>query len=95
MEVAKRWGRQYYYTKKGDSKQVILAKLQALSLATTSAAEVATIIGNDSWTRLTCDCCGSDVVKVVRLKDAGDDSCTDICTDCALDILRKLLCHDD
>jgi len=72
--VADRWGEQYGGNdwKDDEEKQSIHRKLIALDKETCSAADVAAIIGNDSWSRLDCDNCDADVTAVVRMGDEPD-----------------------
>jgi hypothetical protein len=85
--VADAWDAQYAPdfrpTAIGSSK-TISEKLHALNLSKVSAATVDKIIGNDSWTRLTCDECRKRVPKVVVLYHPGDGSAVfEICESCA------------
>lgn len=91
-EVAQRWKAQYAgYRGPTPSdtaeKAAIGHKLAALDAETATAADVAAIIGNDSWTRIDhCDECGAENLAVaVRLADDTESSSADICLPC----LRK------
>lgn len=77
--VVKAWTRQY-----GDRKPEIRERLEALDVETATAEDVAAIIGNNSWTRGSCDVCGCEQSAWVRLGDEPDyDSTTlDICGMC-------------
>lgn len=90
LEVKSRWDKQYqqYQQYKGygeADKKEIGKKLGQLDLETTSAEEIANIIGNDSWAcPQTCNECGISHDNVVRLGEAPDyDSHTaTICLSC-------------
>lgn len=58
--------------------------LDALDKDTATADDVAAIIGNSSWTNLTCGVCECDVEKVVRLGDPEriDSDPLLVCGDC-------------
>jgi hypothetical protein len=68
----------------GEDKTRIFVKLSALDLETCTAEAVNAIIGNSSWTDLTCDCCAKKVRLVVQFGDDPDyDSRTaHACWDC-------------
>lgn len=92
-EVARRWKAQYaayksHGGKDAKEKQDIGRKLAALDGETATAADVAAIIGNDSWTRIDhCDECGADnLPAAVRLAEDSESS-ADICLPC----LRKAM----
>ena len=86
--VADRWGEQYGkpYWKSDERKQEIGRRLAALDKEKCSAADVAAIIGNDSWSLLQCDNCEAEVTAVVRVGDEPDyDSRTvTLCKSCAV-----------
>lgn len=67
------------------NKKQIAEKLDTLDGETATAEEVAAIIGNESWTRLTCDECGLDVDSVLTVGQAPDyeSRTASICQDCA------------
>lgn len=50
----------------------VYAALEALDKDTATEQQVTDIIGNDSWTRLVCDCCKNDVSAIMELGDAPD-----------------------
>lgn len=75
-DVAARWERQYpkdgHY---GENKetQAITTALYKLDVETATAADVAEIVGNNSWCEpLTCDECGEDVSTAVQLGQEPD-----------------------
>lgn len=86
--VAERWRVQYGIsgtwtrTISGDSEKVYKRLLALPDTAT--AKDVEAIIGNDSWTRLTCDQCDREVDAVVELGQRPDyaSHAADICLDC-------------
>lgn len=68
------------------NKKDIADKLDDLDVESATPEDVAAIIGNESWTRLTCDECGKDVDAVLTLgrgKGKGGESRTaSICQAC-------------
>jgi hypothetical protein len=84
--VAARWRQQYEPFTNDDKplfsvrngyrqpipKKAIAEKLDALDKETATAAEVAEIIGNESWTRLTCDECGKDTDALLTVGQEPD-----------------------
>jgi hypothetical protein len=87
-EVAQRWAEQYSgaHWRKDKETQDIVRKLKALDPETATAADVAAIIGNDSWTRIDhCDECRvENLPEAVMLADDSSSSAT-VCLPC----LRK------
>jgi hypothetical protein len=65
--VAERWKRQY-----PDSRDEIYAQLQALP-STATAADVAAIIGNDTWVGVSCSECGTRSQIAVGLNTLEDN----------------------
>lgn len=96
--VAKRWHQQYapfsngspplFSARKGLgtslTKEGIYQHLEALDKETASAADVANIIGNESWTRMTCDECKSDVDWLLEVGAERDyeSSTACLCKEC-------------
>lgn len=84
--VAARWRQQYepftnddkplFSVRNGYREPIrekpIAEKLDALDKETATAADVAAIIGNESWTRLTCDECGKDTDAVLTVGQEPD-----------------------
>lgn len=84
--IATRWRRQYEPFTYDDKplfsvrngyrqpipKKAIAEKLDALDKETATPADVAEIIGNESWTRLTCDECGKDTDSVLTVGQEPD-----------------------
>ena len=98
-DVAARWKAQYFQrerwmiTSMGDTEEVYW-KLRDLDTVRATEDDVEDIIGNRSWTRVTCEHCGLDVEAVVVLGETPDyDSATaHVCEAClvaALDAIRK------
>lgn len=82
--VAERWAEKY-----GSPRGAISDKLRALDLDTATAADVARIVGNDSWVGLECNECGGKFDEVV---EAGEPLVEDydyrsatvtLCRECA------------
>jgi hypothetical protein len=113
LGVAKRWRRQYEPFEKFDNtpifppanpnasklrpKRQIAEELDKLNLNTATEDQVNEIIGNKSWTRLTCDQCKRDVEAVIRLGDPkaninGTPSFY-ICPDCIAQAARSMQTH--
>lgn len=88
--VAKSWQDQYPIVH--EHHEGIRECLDALDGETATAADVAAIIGNDSWTALACDVCGDDVAALVRLGDEPDyDSRTlSVCDGCLASASARL-----
>ena len=82
--VADRWDAQYE-KHRGDpdwaDKFVIGEQLRALNLSRVSAATVEKIIGNSSWTDITCDACRAKVVRAVQFETREDSTFT-LCPAC-------------
>lgn len=93
--VAARWRRQYpegcAHTVTGDPELVYQQLLQ-LDLEVATAADVAKIIGNDSWCGpKPCHECGTKVLATVEIGES--EYCTDpveICAACLTHALRLL-----
>lgn len=85
--VPQRWAKQYANSRYGADKAEILLKLRDLDLGTVAESEVTSIIGNSSWTRITCNACDAEVSAAVVLGQEPDyeSSTATICGDC----LRK------
>lgn len=56
----------------GKTKKEIAEELDALDKDKASAQDVAAIIGNESWTRLKCNECGSEPEAVLRVGEEPD-----------------------
>jgi hypothetical protein len=63
--VPERWRKQYGgFDSRPDDKRDIYERLLKLDMETCSEADVAAIIGNGGWTRIRCDGCDRDDVKM-------------------------------
>jgi hypothetical protein len=86
-DVAKRWKEQY-----PKDKADIYDKLVALKGEGTPE-EIAIIIGNDSWTTVTCDECGGDVdgIVIVGEEENYDSRTASICMSCLQEAMAELV----
>lgn len=82
-EVVKRWEEQYPKGRESD-KQVVLDNLKKLDLEVATKKEVDKIIGNSSWTEISCSECKKYVGWVIQLGEEPDyeSSTVDICKKC-------------
>jgi hypothetical protein len=83
-DVPARWAERY----KDDPAFIVkTAKLQSLSLEELTVSRIDAIIGNETWTRNTCDECGEDREVTVRIGDVAHygSRWLDLCAGC----LRK------
>lgn len=48
------------------------------------------VIGNDSLTRLTCNCCRRDVARVVAVDVTHGEYATHLCADCVIKMMDLL-----
>ena len=87
--VAERWKKQYYhgsngwiFTTSGPSNDVY-KQLRTLPESATEQ-DVIDIIGNTSWTRLTCDECGANVASLIIIGQPPDieSDTAAVCLDC-------------
>lgn len=89
--VARRWAEQYgpRWDRHDAHKREIYDRLLKLDPETCSAADVAAIIGNSSWTHIGCNGCGNDVTSAVEVGAPRDyDSSTaTLCADCVREAL--------
>jgi hypothetical protein len=85
--VAARW-REQYPLGCDEEKELIFGKLSATDAETTTADEIAGIIGNKSWTERRCDECGATNVDVVRL--GHGERPVDVCRDCLRDAINLI-----
>jgi superfamily II helicase len=93
--AAERWKRQYYNGKEWRSyrhdSEEIYNKLKALG-DSPEPEEVNKIIGNDAWTRCTCDNCGNNRVREVLQVGQEPDyesSTANICAACLKEIVER------
>ena len=84
MGAPKAWSKQYENNHNPD-KIAITERLNALTPAERTADTIDRIIGNDSWTRLECDCCEAIVERGVCATELSGCSSLLICADCLND----------
>lgn len=80
------WERSYW----GTDRAVTYEQLKALTNPTEQ--DIASIIGNESWTRLQCNHCRRDVEAVVIVDVTHGEYTTYLCAEClraALEMLKK------
>lgn len=95
--VATRWRAQYpsgTRLARGESADAIFRRLADLDSERATRDEVDAIIGNHSWTAITCDGCSRDVEAAVQVGQMPDyDSATaTLCVEClraALQLLQE------
>ena len=75
MGAPKAWSKQYENNHNPD-KIAITERLNALTPAERTADTIDRIIGNDSWTRLECDCCEAIVERGVCAMNHSDRKST-------------------
>lgn len=80
LNTPRRWEAQYRDTTDA-KKAAITVALNALDVTAETAAEVAEIIGNKSWSYFNCDECSEYVEKVVILGEHSDRQVT-LCPSC-------------
>ena len=73
-----RWKAQYYengewYTYRGDKREITYNNLVALG-GNPSSDDVNKVIGNNSWTNITCSECKESVDAAVELGETGYDT---------------------
>jgi hypothetical protein len=83
VDVARRFGNQYPADKyaSGSGHGAARAKLESLDPATATAAQVAEIIGNKSWSYFACSECSQYVEQAVEFGD-GYEACLTLCPSC-------------
>lgn len=77
-----RWAAQYQRYDKRHDFHLITAELTALPLSERTPKRVNAIIGNESWTRLTCSICEASVDAVTIVKPLGSYNSYEICDAC-------------
>lgn len=83
-EVPKRWRGQYEGSEYHPWAPAIQALLDALDLNTVPREEIDRIIGNDTWTELSCSVCEQDCNVVLRIEPSLQGSYVQICNTCAV-----------
>jgi len=81
--IIERWRKQYYHTSK--FPHVIPSLIQLKTDGNLTEDTIAKVIGNRSWTRLECSCCGNDSQSVINLVDEYD-AVYSLCNDCIVKI---------
>ena len=83
LSVAQRWNNQYRSKQwDGTDKRAIGQAIRALDLLTATEDDVASIIGNRSWTRLQCDQCEREVERVVQIAGTNEYGPDNLCETC-------------
>lgn len=95
-EVAKEWKNRYYSTytgewRYGSDKEEIYNKLVALGF-NPNPDEVNEIIGNNGWTEVKCQVCGSQVEAVMKFEKMDDYNymSINICKSCIEKAMNRL-----
>lgn len=84
-QVAERWQNQYTpFSSHSYDKYNTYKKLLALDLDTATEDDVEKIIGNRSWTRLSCEQCDKEVDTLVQVGQEPDyeSRTASLCLDC-------------
>lgn len=93
--VAERWGNLKGMDRKINSKTFleIHEELQALDVETATIEDVKNVIGNYTWTDITCDECGKIVQAAVQVGEEPDyeSKTAMICLPCSLNMLNLLM----
>jgi len=90
--VAERWRKQDEGT--ADTAKVEIGKrLDAMDARLATVDDVLKIIGNDSWTVITCDECKRDVdaVVIVGAPQDYESATASLCSDCIAKAARMML----
>lgn len=91
--VAQRWRNASRYIRASANRQAIQQALDALDVETATAADVAAIIGNNSWVAPSeCHECGAETWNAVECGQEPDyESCTaTLCENCLRAALKLL-----
>jgi len=82
--VQERWNRQYSRMRSNHPLINVGPQLESLNLDIVSADDVNKIIGNNSWTALSCDECKKDVEAIIVVGEEPDyeSSTARVCFDC-------------
>lgn len=86
LTVVKRWEAQY----PDGARAETLEKLRALDLTTATAAEVDAIIGNNSWTHVSCDHCNASTEWALQLDNPWGSTPLVLCRDCVAEVASYL-----
>ena len=95
--VAEAWREQYYNSHGGTvevwdtlfvgeqrDREATHQELLALNTETATEDDVERIIGNRTWTTLTCSICGERVPVIVRFGVEGEYGCAEVCKECVV-----------
>ncbi len=94
--VAELWDVQYSIGITGvkplanDEQLAISKRLRAMNLDKVKASTVDKVIGNNSWTKLTCSQCNARVQAAVMLYGIGDDAPLEVCESC-LNLAKRVI----
>ena len=94
--VAEHWFKTYSrdgVLRIGTRHQKVFSELKALeSYGRSTPANIARVIGNDSWTVLRCDVCDKLVAKVVQVPGGAhtEYGMTNMCQNCLLDAITAI-----
>ena len=72
-----------------DEQLAISKRLRAMNLNKVNASTVDKVIGNDSWTKVTCEVCDKRVPAIVVIYD-GDQAVIDMCEPC-LNLAKRVI----
>lgn len=91
--VPDQWRAQYAGWPADSEKAAITLALDALDAETCSAEDVELIIGNSSWTSLTCTCCGASADVLIHIGDEPDYDAIyqDLCRACVIKAASMLM----
>ena len=82
----------YYLGEFRLTKKEIYERMLKMHLGTVSVKEINDLIGNDSWTNITCTSCGTENLKTaVNIKKTIDDHGIFLCPVCIAEIVKELL----
>lgn len=86
-DVPFRWRQQYpdQHYPPGDEKYAIGDHLDALDVETATEDDIAKVIGNTTWTNMSCDACDQSVDALVTVGQIPDyeSRTANLCLDCA------------
>lgn len=72
-KVNERWWNQYFpFTGISADKEEVYIKLSVLDRESASPKDISGVIGNDSWTRMSCDECKREVDWLIQVGEKRD-----------------------
>jgi hypothetical protein len=71
-EVPQRWQGMYEDGKYGKDKLDKMIQLNALDAEIATSKQIADIIGNDTWTTMSCSECGKQSIPVIEIGEEPD-----------------------